>query len=333
MSPYLLLGFTAAGILRVLIPDAVVLKYLSGNKWRSVLNASLVGVPLPLCSCGVLPITAHLSKMGVKRGPLLSFLTSTPTTGVDSILATYSLMGGLFTLLRVLASFTIGVFSGIIANLFLSKEDLTNKKEKVKPSCCSIQNVAGTTFNSKMKSAFNYAYVDLINDIAKWLIIGIVSGGLINYFVPESFISEHLSNPFISYGLMSLIGLPMYICSTGSIPIAMSLIMKGMNPGAGLVFLIAGPATNTATMSFIAGKFGIKTLVVYLLSIIAGSVAWGIMLDSLWPHFGYHFHDVMHHVHENSSWGSFKTLMAVILCALLLNSVLSKLKNIAFLRQ
>ena len=323
MSPYLLLGFTAAGILRVLIPDAVVLKYLSGNKWKSVLNASLVGVPLPLCSCGVLPVTAHLSKMGVKRGPILSFLTSTPTTGVDSIFATYSLMGGLFTLLRVLASFTIGVFSGIMANLFLSKEDLAPKKEEIKPSCCSVQ----------PKSAFNYAYVDLINDIAKWLIIGIVGGGLISYFVPESFISEHLSNPFISYGLMSLIGLPMYVCSTGSIPIAMSLIMKGMNPGAGLVFLISGPATNTATMSFIAGKFGVKTLVVYLLSIIIGSVAWGVMLDNLWPSFGYHFHDVMHHVHENSSWDSIKTLMAVILCALLLRSILSKLKNIAFLRQ
>ncbi len=318
MSPYLLFGFTVAGLLRVIIPDAVVVKYLSGKKWKSVVNASLIGVPLPLCSCGVIPVTAHLKKMGVKRGAILSFLTSTPTTGVDSILATYSLMGGLFTFLRIASSFTIGIFSGIMANVFSSKEDeLQEATQKSEPIKCEIH----VDQKSRVKRVFRYAYIDLIDDVGKWLVIGVVTGGLIGYFIPTEIVTKYLGNPFISYALMLAIGIPMYVCSTGSIPIAASLIMKGMSPGAGLVFLIAGPATNTATISFVGGKFGFKTLFIYLSSIILGSVVWGALLDLLWPNFGVQVNLMLHHMSQPGSSGfDIKTISSVILCALLLRS-------------
>ncbi len=321
MSPYLLLGFTAAGILKVIIPESLIFRYLSGKKWTTVVNASLVGVPLPLCSCGVIPVVAHLRKMGVKRGAILSFLTSTPTTGVDSIFATYSLMGGLFTILRVLAAFTIGIFSGLMVNLLPSKEDNIKVEEPVKCKNCEPKGA-----RLSIKKAFKYAYFDLIDDIAKWLVIGIVAGGMINYFVPQEFIEQYLSNPLISYSLMLAIGIPMYVCSTGSIPIAASLIMKGMSPGAGLVFLIAGPATNTATMSFVGGKFGFKTLAVYLFSIAAGAIIWGLALDRLWPSLGSNLVMTLHH-HMHGASGSIwdiKTISAVLLLLLMLVSFLSK---------
>lgn len=321
MSPYLLIGFTSAGLLKVLVPESIVFKYLLGKKWTSVVNASLAGVPLPLCSCGVIPVTAHLRKLGVKRGAILSFLTTTPTTGVDSIFATYSLMGGLFTLLRILAAFTIGVFSGITANLLSFKDD-----ELESASSAESKDFAPQAEKRSIKKAFKYAYFDLVNDVAKWLIIGIVVGGMINYFVPQAFIEKYLSVPMISYSIMLVIGMPMYVCSTASIPIAASLIMKGMSPGAGLVFLIAGPATNTATMSFVGGKFGLKTLTVYLFSIAAGSIIWGLTLDHLWPSLGADLGMMMHHhMHQVSGLMFYiKTVSAVILLLLMLVSFLSK---------
>jgi uncharacterized protein len=318
MSPYLLLGFTVAGILRVLIPNEVVLKYLSGKSWRSVVNASIIGVPLPLCSCGVIPVASHLNKMGVKKGPVLSFLTSTPTTGVDSILATYSLMGGFFAVIRVLASFTTGIISGVLSNLFASKEiSFVDKTTPLKTCSKDLGDLKGTSLLYKSKVALKYAYIELIDDVSKWLIIGMVTGGLISYFVPVEFVTKYLGNSFISYSLMALIGTPMYVCSTGSIPIAVSLIMKGMNPGAGLVFLIVGPATSTATLSFVGGKYGSKTLFIYIGTIIVCAVGWGLILDHFWSSFG----STLYMSHHHMSSTIIKNVSAVILIALMLRKL------------
>jgi uncharacterized membrane protein YraQ (UPF0718 family) len=282
MAPYLLLGFTMAGILKVLIPEDFLIKHLSGKKVASVFKAALIGIPLPVCSCGVIPVAAHLKKAGAGRGAILSFLTSTPTTGVDSILATVSLLGWPFALLRMGTSFFIGIFSGISANLFTFKEEPVQKVVHVhdgtKPCCMPAQ--------KKFTTAFKYAYIELIDDIGRWLIIGVVLGGVISYFVPASAVGKYLGNPFISYSFMLLLASPMYVCATGSIPIVASLIMKGMSPGAGLVFLIAGPATNTATLSFVGGKLGSKTLFIYLVSIIVGSVLFGGIVDMGFSHLG-----------------------------------------------
>ena len=186
MAPYLLLGFGIAGVLKVLIPESFLLKHLSGKKFSSVLKAAMIGVPLPLCSCGVIPVTAHLKKAGAGKGAILSFLTSTPTTGVDSILATVSLLGWPFALLRTGASFFIGILSGVVTNIFTTEEENLPAPEQEHvhdgtKSCCLQKK------GHIVPSIFKYAFMELIDDVGKWIIIGLVFGGLISYFVPANF--------------------------------------------------------------------------------------------------------------------------------------------------
>ena len=322
MSPYLIFGFGVAGILKVLIPEDYLVKHLAGRKWSSVFKAAFIGVPLPLCSCGVIPVTAHLKKAGAGRGAIISFLTSTPTTGVDSIFATYSLLGWVFVFMRVLASFVIGITAGILSNIFV--KDVAPKSAHKHETCgdtCELHKGAGAY--GRIRDILDYAYIDLIDDVGKWLIIGIVAGGLISYFVPTEVVGTYFANPWISYTFMLLLGIPTYVCATGSIPIAASLIIKGMSPGAGLVFLISGPATNTATISFVGGKLGGKTLFIYLTSIVVGSIGFGLLLDHAWPGLGYTVRSAMDMMHMLPRW--LEGLCAVGLVILVARSYVVKL--------
>jgi uncharacterized membrane protein YraQ (UPF0718 family)/copper chaperone CopZ len=282
MAPYLLFGFFIAGILHVLIPKEKVSKHLARNNMASVVKASLFGVPLPLCSCGVIPVAAHLKKQGANKGPLQSFLVSTPTTGVDSILATYSLLGILFAVVRPVAALFSGLLAGFLANN--SSAPTINKESEAINDCaiCPEPNPHNHSFSEKISHTFKYAFFELIEDVGKWIVIGIVVGGIISYFVPASLIQKYLGNPFLAYPLMLLIGIPMYVCATGSIPIVAPLIQMGMTPGAGLVFLFAGPATNTATLTFVGGEMGRKSLITYLASIVVGSLLFGLLIDLIW---------------------------------------------------
>jgi len=319
MSPYLLLGFAFAGVLKVLIPQSILLKHLSSNNISSVFKAAAIGVPLPLCSCGVIPVTSHLQKNGASKGATLSFLTSTPTTGIDSIMATYSLLGLPFTVIRILASFFIGILSGTIATIFdkTKKEETHNNTAPCKNCCSSSIAEEQTTIptSSKIKEIFKYGFFELIEDSAGWLVIGLLTGGLISYFIPADFAQNYLGSPFLAYGLMLLIGLPMYVCATGTIPIASALIAKGMTPGAALVFLIAGPATNTATISFVASKLGKKSLIIYLGSIIFGAVLFGIILDFVLINYATHAAIHHHNTDGDLSLGiqTFSTIIFIML--------------------
>ncbi len=329
MSPYLLFGFGIAGILKILIPDKFLLKHLSGKKWSSVFKAAMIGVPLPLCSCGVIPVAAHLKKSGAGKGAVISFLTSTPTSGIDSILATYSLLGPIFAFIRIIASFFIGILAGLLSNIFVADEvkaDKPKEKDNLKKGTCCIS--AGeislkSSVTSKIKKMFNYAYVELIDDVGGWLIIGIFAGALISYFVPASIIENYFSNPFVSYPVMLLMGVPMYVCATGSIPIAASLILKGMSPGAGLVFLIAGPATNAATLSLIGGKLGIKTLFVYLSSIAIGAIGFALLTDHFWPGLGNGIRSASNSMQMLPNW--LEIACSIILLLFLIRSFLKRI--------
>lgn len=289
MAPYLLFGFFIAGILRLVLPKEKIYKHLSGNKISSVIKAAIVGVPLPICSCGVIPVSAHLRKEGASKGATVSFLISTPTSGVDSILATYSLMGPVFAVIRPICSFFAGALAGIMVNIF-DKEETSTEKTTESNGCiiCNLEDPHSHTIIEKIKEVFHYAFIDLVKDTAGWLIIGVLAGGAISSLVPTAFIEKYLGNPYLSYPLMLAIGLPMYVCATASIPIASTLVMKGMSPGAGLIFLIAGPATNTATMSFVAGKLGKKVLAIYLTSIIVTGIIFGILIDFILINSSFH---------------------------------------------
>ncbi len=286
MSPYLLLGIALAGILRIGLPKNLLYQHLSKPNLWSVIKASMFGVPLPLCSCGIIPVAAHLSKERASKPAVMSFLTSTPTTGVDSILATYALMGPVFAIARPLIAFVSGLFNGIMLLLF-DKDEKEPETTKNSYNCtiCDLEVPHTHSIREKLKHAVDYSFRELITDISKWLVIGIILGGLISAIIPTDsvFAQKYLTNPWLSYIFMLAIGVPLYICSTGSIPVATSFLIVGVNPGAVFAFLIVGPATNTATLTFVGGKFGRKTLFIYLFSILAVALTSGLLIDMLFP--------------------------------------------------
>jgi uncharacterized membrane protein YraQ (UPF0718 family) len=284
MAPYLLFGYLFAGLIHIFINQEMVSKHLGKSNIFSVIKASLFGIPLPLCSCGVIPAAMSLRKEGASRGAVLSFLISTPTTGVDSIFATYSLMGGLFTIYRIIASFVTGVLSGIGANLLI-KEPMAPQEEKSKCKLCPEEHEHVHPVSHKLKGGFTYAFGDLLSDTGGPLLLGLLVGGVLTYFLPGDFISRYLGSGIMAMFVMLVVGTPMYVCATASIPIAAALILKGINPGAAFVFLVAGPATNVVTMTVVAKSLGKGALAIYLGSIAFSSIALGLLLDKIYVYF------------------------------------------------
>lgn len=276
MSPYLLLGFLLAGVMHAFVPSRLYRRYLGGSSLRSVVNAALLGVPLPLCSCGVIPTAMSLRKEGASKGAAVSFLIATPQTGVDSIIATYSLMGLPFALLRPIAAFVTALVGGQMVNIF-DKKDSEMAGEVVATEEKKL------SFSQKIIAALRYAFVDMMQDIGRWLVIGLVVAGLITVFVPDSFFALFADNSLLSMLIVLLFAMPMYLCATGSIPIAVALMMKGLSPGTALVLLMAGPAVNAASMLVVGKVLGRRTLLLYLASIIGGAMAFGVGVDYLLP--------------------------------------------------
>jgi len=286
MSPYLLFGFLFAGILRVFFSTEKIASHLGKENIISSLKASFLGIPLPLCSCGVIPAAISLRRQGANKGATLSFLISTPTTGIDSILATYALLGSVFTFFRIATTFFIAVLCGIVTNLLLNGTSRPAYNSSYSSNTCNIcgkQDLHFHGISEKLRHMFYYAFVELLSDIGKWIIIGIIIGGLISYLIPDTLISKYMGSNLKSIFLMLLVGIPVYICATGSIPIVAALISKGMSPGAGLVFLIAGPATNTVTITVVLKELGKKALFVYLFFISFFSLLAGSVLNVIWP--------------------------------------------------
>lgn len=319
MSFYLLLGFLFAGILHVLVPQQLFSKYLSKNNWVSVLYATLFGIPLPLCSCGVIPTAMALHKEGASKGSVISFLIATPQTGVDSIIATYSLLGLPFAIIRPIAAFFTSIFAGLVTNVFTSNEETVkfavqkNKEEQKLP------------FGQKIKKVFQYGYVEMMEDIGKMLLFGLIIAGLIAYFVPDNFFTIFKGNTILTMLLILVVAIPMYVCATGSIPIAIALMMKGMSPGTALVLLMAGPAANIASMMVIGKVLGKKTFIIYLITLVIGAIGFGLIMDNFLPaswfdvsNFGMATH------HHNGGFYYFKVVCSFILFALLANSILFK---------
>ena len=285
MSPYLLLGFFFAGVVHAFIPGMVYNRYLGGKGFKSVFYGALFGVPLPLCSCGVLPTAMSLRKQGASKGATASFLISTPETGVDSIIATYSVLGLPFAVIRPVAAFCNAIMGGWLINEFGDKDEVVPVDASAKTCCChhKQEETHHEGFLGKMREALRFGFVEMIEDIGKWLVIGLVIAGLITVFVPDEFFALFRGNTQLSMLLVLCIAIPMYICATGSIPIAVALMMKGLTPGAALVLLMAGPACNMASILVINKTLGRKSLVLYLISIITMAILWGHVVDYLLP--------------------------------------------------
>nr|WP_255679882.1 SO_0444 family Cu/Zn efflux transporter [Methanosarcina sp. DH2] len=381
-APYLIFGFGIAGILNTLVPDQKIVDYLgtSAGKVRSVVNASLAGLPLPLCSCGVIPAAMSIRKRGANRGATLSFLISTPQTGVDSIVITYALLDPLMTVFRPLATLATAILAGLADNLLIGeepekkeskKQGKTGKKAEIlaasalvgvsaagnkcnsppcncstnempgiekkeysaintvplkvrpmqlktgsgegarslilSPTMCMPENKATScgcghceqeknetlpagklkkSVKEKFLDSLTYAYIELPGDISKWMLIGILFAGIISYAVPETLIQEYLGGGIGSMLVMLVVGIPLYICATASTPLAASLVAKGMSPGTAFVFLLAGPATNAATITMVARFLGKRSAALYLGVISICALGAGILLDWLYLKLG-----------------------------------------------
>ena len=324
MSPYLLLGFTLAGMMHAFVPRAMYSRYLSGNNFRSVLGAAILGIPLPLCSCGVIPTAMSLRKDGASKGATISFLIATPQTGVDSIIATYSLMGLPFALLRPFVALVTALMGGALAN-YVGRNDDTNVAA-AEHGCCAKEEK--TTFVQKIRTAARYAYIEMMQDIGRWLVLGLVVAGLITVFVPDSFFSLFADKPLASMLMVLLFAVPMYLCATGSIPIAVALMLKGLSPGTALVLLMAGPAVNVASLLVIGKVMGRKSLFTYLFSIVGCAMLFGLCVDYFLPREW--FTMPLAHIHSCHGCGEisyFNTVCSIVLALLLANAFVQRYRS------
>lgn len=277
-APYLLIGLVLAGIIRQMIPDKWINSVL--GKDSSVVTAAIIGTPLPLCSCSVIPTALGIRRAGASKASTSSFMVATPETGVDSISITYALMGPVMAIARPIAAISSAIAAGLLVRKF-DVETPPNVTEDETPtkSCCAGKKTERTIVQ-KFKDSFSYGFGKLLADFMDWLLIGLVFAALIKTFVPDSF--------FLQYGhgitamlIVVLISIPMYICATASTPIAAGLMLSGFSPGAALVFMLTGPATNVATLMVIYNELGKRSLVGYLVGVIVTAIVMGLGLDAL----------------------------------------------------
>lgn len=280
-APYIILGMFAAGLIRAFIPEKKIKRYLGQNRFRSVVLGSLFGLPLPLCSCGVVPTAIALRKQGASKSAILAFLISTPETGIDSITMTYALIDPLMAIARPVAAFITAMVAGISELLIGSTTPDSHQPAPTCPKCHAAQ-PASVSLGAKLASGFRFAFFDLLSDISKWFLIGIIIAGIISYLVPNEMIEHYLNAGPASLFIMLVIGIPLYICASASTPIAAALILKGASPGAILVFLLAGPATNIASILVLRKELGDRSIAIYLMAIAICSVSLGLLINHIY---------------------------------------------------
>jgi uncharacterized protein len=282
MAPYLLLGFLVAGVLSVLISPAWVRKRLGGRGLRPILLAALFGVPLPLCSCGVIPVAVSLRRFGAGKGATTAFLLSTPQTGVDSIMATFSLLGPVFALFRPIAAFITGVLGGLTVQACSPADEEVAVADPPSPDdrcACEAQEENAPAREFLPLRVLRYGFATLPRDIARPLLIGLLVAGVISAAVPSDFFAGRLGSGWPAMLAMMLLGLPLYVCATSSIPVAAAMIGVGLSPGAALVFLMTGPATNAAAIATLWKLFGRRVALLYLAVVAVSALLAGAALN------------------------------------------------------
>lgn len=312
MSPYILLGFLIAGVLHAFCNPALMSRHLSGRGFGPIVKAALFGIPLPLCSCGVLPTAVSLRRSGASKGATTSFLIATPQTGVDSIAATWSLLGAPFAVLRPVAALVGSVFGGALVGSG-DKDESTNvvmdQTDKRKP-----------TFGARCLDALRYGMVDMVASVGKWLVIGLLIAACITVFVPDEIFLKLKEYPLLAMLLMVAVAVPMYICATGSIPIALSLMLKGLTPGVGFVLLMAGPAANFASVMVLRKELGNRGTALYVLSVVITAIAFGLLVDYLLPTSWFMPDSSILAPGGHHAIGIFDTVCSVVLVGLLINA-------------
>ena len=313
ISPYLLFGFLIAGFLSVIISQDLIEKNLGNNQGLfSIIKASLLGVPLPLCSCSVIPVSASLKKHGASKGAVTSFLFSTPQTGVDSIMVTYGMLGPIVALIRPCIALITGILCGSIVYR-LDKNYDNSDTEDCHDECCE------PLHQSTIKRILNYSFITLPKDIIKPLMVGIIIAALINIYLPITIIDNFVGQGFLSMIIMIVIGLPLYVCATASIPIALAMMGKGVTLGAALVFLMVGPATNTTSITTMIKILGKKSTIITISSLIIISLFFGMLVDLL----SISAPDILNNQHIHSHLSIINIISAILILIIALNTLIT----------
>jgi hypothetical protein len=294
-SVYVLFGLLISGLVRAWVNPQTVARHLGGGRFASVFKAALVGAPLPLCSCGVLPAAASLKKQGANNGAATAFLIATPETGVDSLAVSYALLDPILTLLRPIAALVTAIGAGLSENLFQQR---VREKPPLADGGCPVDNCCDGlncppeehkrhhSAWEKVRSGWRHAFEEVWGDMAGWFFLGLLLAGFITALVPETLFRNHLGKGITPMLIMLAFSIPLYVCATASTPIAAALILKGVSPGAALVFLLAGPATNMASLTVLTGLLGKRAVAIYLGSIAVFSLLFGLLVDGLYPLWG-----------------------------------------------
>lgn len=320
---YIIFGLLASGLLRVFLNPASVAQHLGHGRYLSVFKAALLGIPIPLCSCGVLPAAASLKKQGANNGATTAFLISTPESGVDSIAITYALLDPIMTVARPIAAFVSAITAGLSENL-LGKgrhekalaPDLTCPVD----ACCDGEGCSPQehkrhhTFLERLVAGLRFAFTDVWGDLASWFFLGLLLAGVITTLIPEDMISRYLGGGLHSMLFMLVLGIPLYICATASTPVAAALVLKGVSPGAALVFLLVGPATNVTSLTVLFGILGKRASAIYLSTIALSAVLFGLAVDQVYASLGLSAQAVVGKAEEVVPlWGQWAGALALFL--------------------
>jgi len=321
-APWLLIGYLLAGVIKQVIPGSWVEKQLARPGVGSVVKGALIGAPLPLCSCGVIPTALAIRKAGASKGATASFLVATPETGVDSISYSYAILGPVFAIARPISALLSAITAGLLVRV-MDTDDSLSVVTKPCGSCCGSKKAEPQPpgLVEKLRGAIGYGYGRMIADTGKWLTIGLVAATFISTYVPQSFFLQW-GDGLLAMLIMVIVGLPMYICATASTPIAASLLFAGISPGAALVFMLTGPATNIATIGVIREQLGNRSLAAYLIGVISMAILCGLGLNQLFVVFDWSLQ--LNTMAHGESWSLWRQLAAILLAILVLRVFLSR---------
>ncbi len=285
-APFLLSGMLIAGLINQMVPKDWVFKTLGGK--GSVINAAVIGAPLPLCSCSVIPVAMGIRRSGASKASTASFLVATPETGIDSVGVTYALMGPVMAIVRPVAAIFSALITGGLMALLASEQPLSSPNETVHKhsSCCSKKVAPSSSLFEKLRSAVEFGFGKLLRDFMWWFLLGLFFAALLTTYLPQGFIAQYATGLFAMLVAVAVaVSIPMYVCATASTPIAVGLLLAGVSPGAALVFMLTGPATNIATLMAIKSELGRRELIIYLVGIISSALIAGAILDYLFQLF------------------------------------------------
>ena len=317
-APFLLMGMFFSGLIYVFVDSKFIFKHIGAKNISSIFKSTILGIPIPLCSCGVIPVAATLRDSGASKGSTVSFLVSTPQTGIDSIFLTYGMLGPVFALFRPIAAFVSGVFSGLVINNF---------DDESHHHISNLNNTKRTkaTLIARLKMGLKYGFITLPLDIMIPLIQGLAIAAVIAISIPPDFIAQYFSfNSYFVFILMLFISLPIYVCATASIPIALALMAKGVSAGAVFVFLMAGPATNASSIVVVKNILGKKSMYLYLSLIAFTAVFFGIILDYFFT-IKLPLHSEHSHIHDEINYRSI--FLTILFILILINAYISKFKK------